>query len=195
MKVDVIYCFYKQHQFWDKIKWGISQNKDHINKVILVNDGPVEELDGLELDDAELVKLGHKKEGWGWCTSANQGIEAASTYYVQLSEGDCVLAPKSLEISLPLLLPTKLLSGPRPVYVDKGFAADNRIEIQAKRERIWKKKGLLPTGDCLLVIGGHMLMSTTAHKGLGGFDERFKMGWQDYDYGLRWGDVAFRTMH
>jgi len=182
VKVDIVVAFYEDaHQhWWDYLKWGFEQNKEYINRVIVVNDGywkthPIE-------SDPMYTFRDHKREGFGLSKSLNQGIAIAKTDFVLIMEGDEILLPGSLAKTLPLAVEGGLLCCGKVYYEPsdlnaliagekiKPIETDHRWNMQATRH--WK-----------YASGGHLLIHRESDVG---FNEAYGYGLHDFDYAARW---------
>jgi len=188
MKCDVVCCFYKQQLSWPLLRWGFNENAAFIEKVIVVNDGPAEELDVLRELEVPLVRLGHEKKGFGLAKSANQGIAASTTDFVLLVEGDEILPSDSLARSI-LHAEDGLLLCCRKRYIDYHThildLPNVKFVEEDHRGTKWKWE-CEPTEKWKMCSGGHLLISRYAHDLIGGFDESYEYGLHDYDYAARW---------
>lgn len=187
MKIDVVVCYYRQFRFWEAVAWGLIQNKEHISRVIVVNDEPWEDqparMAGVLPMPASFLE--HKHDGFGLSRSANQGLAAVEGDYALLLEGDEVLPPGSLEATLKGVHPGHLLCC-RKVYINEDWKpgsdptfleGDHRVDYLTRR---WS---LRPWVFC---SGGHLLIHLPTHHEIGGFCEDYQYGLHDYDYAARW---------
>jgi GT2 family glycosyltransferase len=189
MTVDVVVAFYRQHRFLPLLRWGFEHNKDHIARVIVVNDEPW----GREPDGPDnWVALDHEHDGFGLSKSINQGIAAATTEHVLVIEGDEVLAPGSLKKTLAhrpspgtiFFCPKRYIEEPEAGFVPPQHWLPKFYPQRDHREFLnHADKRKEPYAIC---SGGHMLIHRASHAHIGGFDENYDYGLHDYDYGIRW---------
>jgi glycosyltransferase involved in cell wall biosynthesis len=182
MKVDVVVAtFWEKHErLWPWVSKGLTMNADHIERVILVNDGPPPDA---TLEGLPLVVLGHATEGFGLCKSLNVGLAEAKTDWVLVIEGDEILEPSGLARTLSMpLVPRSLYCLPKRYLDDESSALDAAVS----------GKPLFISGDhrdlgigrnWQACSGGHLLLDRL---GSPGFDEGYQYGLHDYDYAVRW---------
>lgn len=199
MKIDIICCYYRQIQYLPFFAWGIEQNKDEIERVIIVNDEP--------WDDDEIVKImdtlpvpvtlldhDHAGEGThGVARCFNQGLSRATTDYAFLTSFDQILTPGTLLDILDLASPSRMVLGrvdsissstkledlPDPTIIRKDMYDSHILKLRAN-------PGMVCIGSWR---NGHTLVDVDAHFEIGGFDERFVRwgyGLEDQDYAIRW---------
>lgn len=198
MKMDVVGCFYRQHEYWPFFLWGLEQNRESIGQVFVVNDELWSECEAVDPVPEWMTLLDHEHRGWGALVSTDQGVEAARTENVMMMACDQVLVPGALEMLskhagpkklvfgtlLNLEVPAKLEDFPNPaVRPTKSSRCTTPEIIRQLRElqSVWwlVRAGRVVHRDSFLAIGGH-----EPERYLGG------QGWDDQDAGIRW-EAAF----
>jgi hypothetical protein len=196
MKVDLTVTFYRQEWAWPLVAYGLEQNFEHINRVILVNDeewntstvSPI--MDLWKRSYPPLVMLSHTHNDFGSHRCIYQGIEASETEYVAHIDGDIVLAPDSLARMFDDAAPEVLLCGlshdvpkatkladlphPHAPRNDFRFEAKHlKMPVIVQKMCMARDLYLVHRREDYFAIGGH----TVAWPGY---------GYLDYDVAMRW---------
>jgi len=192
----VVIAYYRQPELWSRVLWGLMQNRQHIFEVIVVNDEPWDP-DNLPYQPNGLTFrfLEHDHDGFGLTTSYNQGVRAAQTDIVLLTQGDQILAPGCLASAIDVTgsgivtyLPVDYISektslsdleqpqGPEIIYPD-WRRSGGWAEVE-RNNRAWKAgKGSL------------LIFRKADYQAIDGFDEDYRLigpNSEDHDFAARW---------
>lgn len=193
-KVDITVCFYRQaHRapfFW----WGIEANKEHINRVFVVNDEPGS-LDLGAPEGINVTYLSHPHEGHGVGRCYNEGAALSTTDYILFLAFDVILAPGAVRKMLALANPDTMVLAPLDnisEYTTLTSLPHPEVVLSDMEDRLglWDRHHK-QARVFLSARNGYTLVDRRAHNLLGGFDQEYcKLGYglEDYDYGLRWVD-------
>jgi hypothetical protein len=200
-KVDIVCCFYRQHALAPFFWWGISENREYINNVIMVNDEPwddraIERMQALVPEGVTAVWLDHAHAGKGTHGVArcfNQGLRLAATEHVFLTSADQILQPGTLADSLEFAAEGRIVMG-RVDSIDMGTTLADLPEPTVIRPDMYSVEipALRAQRGQVMVNSwrnGHTLIHLPSHLAIGGFDERFVewgYGLEDQDYCARW---------
>lgn len=201
MKVDIVSSFYHEHAYAPFFWWGIAENTETINNVIVVNDEPwedraVERMQALVPEGVNAIFLDHEhgsesSHGAGRCM--NQGAQVASTEYVLFTTADQILSPGAVADAVELAAPLRMVLG----RVD-SIAMDTQLselpDPRILRPDMYSREipALRAQHGQVMVNSwrnGHTLVHLPSHFVIGGFDERFVewgYGLEDQDYCARW---------
>ncbi len=118
MKIDIVIDFYKRFDIWPLVAWGLDQNAEHINKLLLVNDArwSLVDIDTLQdmLKEVNIIPLDHERRGITPQRSIRQGAQEVETEYFAHIDSDVVLAPGSLAANLELVEKELIVYGTVP---------------------------------------------------------------------------------
>lgn len=185
-KASVVICYYQQAHLWPLVVHGLDANKDQIADIFLINDGPLpaEERQILEAIKpmAPLTILDFpSKSGFNVARCANRGLEAATSDYVLLIEGDETLAPGSLQLTLAHGGANVLVAAPKK-YLSKHSTYDNPQFIGDDHRASFVGSPTQTNRPWWFCSGGHLLIPYTRLR----FDESYQYGCHDYDFAFRW---------
>ena len=178
MHIDIVIDFYRKGAHWPKVAFGLAQNIDHINRVIVVNDEPWTDegrllfwRDPIHLDPTKLLLLDHEHEGFGSARCVNEGMRAVETEYWMVLNADVMLGPDSLADTLALAAPRTIIYpfvDDIPVHFEDGFSSP----FTGAPWRYYRDFCALEHTASSLVLGGRR--------------EFPSWGYSDHDYGCRW---------
>jgi len=112
MRADVLITFYDQFDKWPLVLWGLVNNKDSINKVIVSKDGRWGDKGLTAIGSGLTIQLVEQDHvGWGAGTTINNGMRHVESDVVCCIDADMALAPGSLANSLRYMNDVGLLAG------------------------------------------------------------------------------------
>ena len=182
MKLDIVMTHYHEDKLWPFVCKGLIANKDYINKVIIVNDGPWEYTLPIP-NGIEILFLDQVKNGYGVGRAINKGVSFVTTPYFVILQGDFMLANNSLKKNIDCLDEESIIGGPfqdaEPQENGEIIIADHqdiRLVSNPPGPGIWKA-----------CRGGYLCLPTQGFRDIGGYDERYiEYGYEDYDLAIRW---------
>lgn len=185
--ISVIVPCYNQAQYMDESLQSVLDQSYENWECIIVNDGSHDntEVVGLKWQGKDERFVYVHKENGGLCSARNYGIELAKGKYILPLDCDDKIGSEYLERGI-LILEENIDIG--VVYCDaRFFGAINRKWILPD----FDKKYLLCTN--LLFCSG--LYRKDDFKQIGGYDEKMKYGWEDWEFWINLLYTVNKTAH
>jgi hypothetical protein len=185
MKLDVVVLFYEKFAEWPFVRKGLEDNREHINKVIVVNDDnwTAEGFKKVSSDILDIVHLGHDHDGFGAADCYNQALKYVTTPHFLHIGGDVVLRKGALAKNIEYIEPGVLVCG----LLHDAEIRDGKLHQVREDIRLSDLHREPPCSEpWYLCRDGHIIIETAIARALGGYTKYDGYGFIDWDHAVRW---------
>ncbi len=116
MRMSVIVSTYNSPDWLEKVLWGYSVQSQRDFELVIADDGSTtataERIESIRRQTKlDIRHVWHEDRGFRKCTILNRAIEAATSDYLVLTDGDCIPRRDFLETHAQFAAPGRFLSG------------------------------------------------------------------------------------